>query len=126
GLPAIGVEGDTITGLFVDGIVASGSRLVGVTGGLPDFITDQGDDALRGAMVKVIAGPGIGQTRLVIGNTANTIEVNQGWFTPLTDTSRIEILRYAGVRLPAVLVEIVGQDEPVIDLRETGGTTFAA
>ncbi|HET6573208.1 MAG TPA: hypothetical protein VFG68_06375, partial [Fimbriiglobus sp.] len=119
-----GVVGDTIAGLFVaNSSVAAGARFLDVAGGLPAFAA--GADALRGAQVKVISGTGIGQVRLIIGNDSNTIEVSEGWTFALDNTSRIEILRYAGVVLPALLVSIVGDDVPAIDLRETGGRTVA-
>jgi Ca2+-binding RTX toxin-like protein len=118
-------DGPTATLEVDDSGLVIGSRTLTVAGGLPTFITDQGDNALRGATVKVIAGSGIGQIRLVIANDADTIEVNNPWATALDSTSRIEILRYAGVVAPTVLVSIVGDDAPALDVRETGGGTFA-
>ena len=72
-----------------------------------------------------MAGAGIGQTRLVIANTADTLMVSNPWAEALDETSRIEILRYESVVLPATAVQIVGDDAPAIDLRETGGGTVA-
>ena len=63
--------------------------------------------------------------RLIVGNDAGTITVNNGWGRGLDVTSRIEILRYTGVVAPAILVEIVGDDEPAVDLRETEAGTYA-
>jgi Ca2+-binding RTX toxin-like protein len=112
-----------------------GERTLNIVGGLPDFVYDPDGDGiileaqeqnlLRGATVKVVAGAGIGQTRLVIANTANSITVANPWIEALNETSRIEILRYEGVVLPATLVQIVGDDGNAIDLRETGGGTVA-
>jgi Ca2+-binding RTX toxin-like protein len=122
----LGTEGSDVAALEVDdSLLSIGTRELRLQGGLPTFITDQGDDVLRGATVKVISGAGIGQVRLVIGNTLDTITVATPWFTPLDDSSRIEILRYAGVIAPTVLVSIVGDDAPALDVRESGGGTFA-
>ena len=122
-------NGDSISGLFVGEFVEAGTNSLKVFGGLPKFITDQfnnqGIEALRGATVKVTAGSGIGQVRLVIGNTLDEIFVNNPWSLELDDTSRIEILRYDGVVAPALLVDIVGDEAPFIDVRETGGGTYA-
>ena len=117
--------GDTITGLFVAADTVEGSREVSIAGGLPTFTIDQGMDSLRGATVKVISGEGIGQVRLIVGNDADTLTVNNAWSRPLDTTSRIEVLRYSGVISPALLVEIVGDDAPAVDLRETEGGTYA-
>ena len=118
--------GDSIVGLFVDGDVAEGSRFLNVLG-LPGFITTQGDDALRGATVKIIAGAGIGESRLIVGNDSLTgeIEVANPWRTALDDSSRIEILRYDGVALPSIEVQIVGDDGPGLDVRQTDAGTYA-
>jgi Ca2+-binding RTX toxin-like protein len=116
---------DSISGLFVTGEVAHGERTLSLAGGLPAFILDQGDDVLRGATVKIIAGAGSGQVRTVIANDGNKLTVSEPWFTPLDETSRIEILRYAGVVLPSVSVTIVGDDGPALDVRETDGGTWA-
>ena len=122
---AIG-NGDVIEDLFVFDEVPVNSRFLQISGGLPTFIADQGVDALRGATIEVIAGSGIGQVRLVVGNTpTGLIEVNNGWLEGLDDTSRVQILRYSGVILPALLVEVVGDDGPAIDARESEGGTFA-
>ncbi|MDH4186389.1 MAG: hypothetical protein OEV08_05280, partial [Nitrospira sp.] len=115
-VPTLQVEASNLT---------KGERTLKIVGGLPTFIIAEGDDILRGATVKVVAGAGIGQTRLVIENTANTITVANPWIVALDETSRIEILRYEGVVLPATLVQIVGDDANAIDLRETGGETVA-
>lgn len=113
--------------------LTSGQRVLSIVGGLPEFILDpDGDgnwledgeeDMLRGATIKVVQGAGIGQTRLIIANDANTVTVANPWIEALDETSRIEILRYEGVVLPATMVEIVGDDGNAIDLRETGGET---
>ncbi|MHC1764378.1 MAG: hypothetical protein AB9869_08735 [Verrucomicrobiia bacterium] len=103
--------------------LSKGERTLKVVGGLPTFLMDE--DSLRGATITVVAGAGIGQTRLVIANTANSITVANPWIEALDQTSRIEILRYEGVVAPATLVQIVGDDAPAIDLRETGGGTVA-
>jgi len=118
-----------------DSNLTMGERTLKVVGGLPKFVFDpDGDnnfledhekDLLRGATVKIIAGAGIGQTRLIIANDADTITVANPWIEALDETSRIEILRYAGLVLPATSVEIVGDDGFAIDLRETGGETLA-
>lgn len=105
--------------------LVKGERTLKIVGGLPLFIVNQGDDILRGATVKVVGGTGIGQVRLIIANTANSITVANPWIQPLDQTSRIEILRYESVVLPATLVQIVGDDGYAIDLRETGGSTVA-
>jgi hypothetical protein len=105
--------------------LVKGERTLNIVSGLPPFVVAQGDDALRGATVKVVAGAGIGQTRLVIFNTATSITVSNPWIEALDETSRIEILRYEGVVLPVTLVQIVGDDGNAIDLRETGGDTVA-
>ena len=60
-----------------------------------------------------------------MGNDSDTITVNNAWSRPLDTTSRVEILRYTGVIAPALLVEIVGDDFPAVDLRETEGGTYA-
>ena len=118
--------GDSIVGLFVDGDVAEGSRFLNVLG-LPPFITTQGDDALRGATVKIIAGAGIGESRLIVGNDSLTgeIEVANPWRTALGESSRIEILRYDAVALPSIEVQIVGDDGPGLDVRQTDAGTYA-
>ncbi|MHC4497645.1 MAG: hypothetical protein ACYS21_00865, partial [Planctomycetota bacterium] len=122
---AIG-NGDIIEDLFVFEEVEVNSRFLQIAGGLPLFIADQGPDALRGATIKVTAGSGIGQVRLIVGNNiTGEIEVSRGWLEGLDDTSRVEILRYSGVVLPALLVEVVGDDGPALDVRETGAGTFA-
>jgi len=124
---AIG-NGDTIEGLFVAEPVEKGTNSLKVFGALPTFIQDQfvGHDiqALRGTTVKVIAGSGIGQVRLVIGNTLDEIFVSNPWSTALNETSRVEILRYDGVIAPALLVDIIGDEAPFIDVRETGAGTY--
>ena len=109
----------------LDSELTNGERTLKIVGLLDDFIVDQGENALRGAEIKVIDGAGIGQTRLIIENTADTITVANPWVQPLDDTSRIEILRYTGFSLPATLVEIVGDDGFAIDLRETEGESIA-
>jgi Ca2+-binding RTX toxin-like protein len=123
----VGVSANTIIGLLSvdDSNLTKGERTIQIVGGLPPFVLAQGDDQLRGATIKIVDGAGIGQTRLIIANTADTITVANPWIQPLDETSRIEILRYAGVALPATLVEIVGNDGKEIDLRETGGETVA-
>jgi Ca2+-binding RTX toxin-like protein len=119
-------EGDVIKGLFVKDTVPENSRFLKVFGGLPTFMSDQGAGSLRGATIKVIGGSGIGQVRLVIGdNGVDTIETSTGWLTGLDSSSRIEILRYSGVIAPALLVEVVGDDGPGVDVRESDGETFA-
>ncbi len=138
------VEFDSVVELLEvdDSNLTWGERTLRVLGGLPEFILDPDGDGnwlenpdenpgetpyevnmLRGATVKVTQGAGIGQTRLIIANDANTITVANPWIEALDDTSRIEILRYEGVVLPATMVDIVGDDANAIDLRETGGET---
>jgi hypothetical protein len=119
-----GTDGQEVPDLEVDvSNLTKGERTLRVVGALPLFA--QGTDYLRGATVKIIDGAGIGQTRLVIFNDATTITVANPWIQPLDETSRIEILRFSGVVMPATLVEIVGDDGKEIDLRETGGGTLA-
>jgi hypothetical protein len=135
----LGTEDTDINALETDdSLLTIGSRELRVLGGLPEFIRNQpgvpsatnptpadGVDVLRGATIKIISGSGIGQIRLIIANTADTITVATPWSTPLDDSSRIEILRYTGVVMPTVQVSIVGDDAPGLDVRETEGGTFA-
>jgi Ca2+-binding RTX toxin-like protein len=82
-----------------------------------------GEDNLRGATIEITSGPGVGQSRLIASNTADTLTLFKPWdlgAEPDT-TSTYQIKRYDGLAIPTVPVEIIDNEAAEVILTQTGG-----
>lgn len=79
-------------------VLAAGAVTAGGAEGETYFTSDQTFPAnttgvdLKGYLVKITGGSGVGQQRVITGNTADTITVDKAWDVSLDSTSRFEIL----------------------------------
>lgn len=69
-------------------------------------------EGLRGRVLRIVGGPGAGQERLILSNTADTLTLNGAWRTPPTSGSIYRIDMYDGMAVPSVLVQMNDNDQP--------------
>ncbi|MBI84895.1 MAG: hypothetical protein CMJ81_17005, partial [Planctomycetaceae bacterium] len=83
-------------------------------------------EGLRGRRVLITDGPGKGQQRLILSNTATTLTLRNGqWLETPTAASKYVIQMYAGVVAPAVTVEIHDNDAPGLIVTQANAATPA-
>lgn len=137
-------KGDEPFSGIVSGFIAhdvAGDRLTGttttalrVTGAAPNLLVHEGanyaPDSLRGAIVEITKGPGTGQTRVVIGNTADTLTLDKPWvLDPVAaansadsaNQSEYQIRLYEGLAMPAVQLKAYFADFGAALLEPGGG-----
>jgi Ca2+-binding RTX toxin-like protein len=121
-----------IEGSSIQGFVASAAKVE--VGGTPrgELVTTQaglfGDtDSLIGAVVRITSGAGVGQSRLVVGNTGDKLVLEKPWDLGADPASGslFEIRRFDRLAIPSVEVEIHDADTPGIFFREVDGGTRA-
>jgi Ca2+-binding RTX toxin-like protein len=80
-------------------------------------------DGLTGRVLQIVGGPGAGQERLILSNTATELTLNGAWSTPPTAESVYRIELFDGLAVPSVKVQVNDNDEFGIIVEETGDGT---
>jgi len=79
---------------------------------------------LTGAILEIVNGPGAGQQRLILSNTATVLSLNGPWLnSPVIDESIYRINRYSNLAIPSVLVEIRDNDAAGLIVEQSQATT---
>ena len=117
---------DTITGSVLS---ASGNTLTASANLFPAPGTENLPEGLRGATVKITnaadpnAADALGESRLILGNTANTLTLSGDWLDDavpqVNDT--LEIQLFSAVQLPSVRVALFTEEIPAIVVDEVDG-----
>ena len=80
-------------------------------------------EGLRGRTLQIVGGPGAGQQRLILSNTATTLTLNSEWSIAPTNASVYRIELFDGLAVPGVSVQINDNDLAGIIITETGDGT---
>ena len=78
-------------------------------------------EGLRGRVVRVVGGPGVGQERLILSNTSNTLTLNGPWSVAPTSASIYRIDMFDGLAVPSLRVQVNDNDLPGVIVDETQG-----
>ncbi len=78
-------------------------------------------EGLRGRILQVVGGPGGGQQRLILSNTATTLTLNGNITVSTASVYRIEL--FDGLAVPGVSVQINDNDQAGIIVTESGDGT---
>src|SRR5439155_11161887 len=78
-------------------------------------------EGLRGRILEIVGGPGAGQQRLILSNTATTLTLNGAWRTLPTTASVYRIELFDGLAVPSVLVQVNDNDKPGIIVDQSQG-----
>src|SRR6185503_14085061 len=65
---------------------------------------------LRGRILEIVEGPGAGQERLILSNTATTLTLSSKFRETPTAASKYQIRFYHELAVPSVLVEVHDND----------------
>lgn len=83
-------------------------------------------EGLTGAILEIIRGPGVGQQRLILSNTATTLTLNGVWrTTPVAGQSVYRVAQFTGLAIPSVLVEIRDNDAAGVIVNQANAATVA-
>ncbi|MEM4406832.1 MAG: hypothetical protein QXS68_07275, partial [Candidatus Methanomethylicaceae archaeon] len=80
------------------------------------------DGSLVGALIKIVSGPGMGQSRYIVSNTNYTLTIESPWDEGDLPTSESQyvIERYDNMALPRVLVRVEDNDAPGVRIISDG------